>query len=176
MDGSVLTVHSGGLLSPDAVLGDLWFRPYRAGDMLKVDVQAAQADIAPQLAELAPDLEPAVIESGMAWTGLYQGQIVGCAGIQPIWPGRANAWALIGPVPRHCWVKVTLKVRAEIAAAHAKGWRRIEATPADAFPAGRRWVELLGFERLCRLEAYDPFGNDHWLYAHVAKESTLCRS
>lgn len=142
------------------------FRPFGPADLERLALQEAQQDLREWLS--APGRGEELATGGPAWTGIIAGRVVGCAGIRPIWPGRATAWALIGRIPPAEWVRVTAKVRAELRDAHAAGHRRIEATVSVGFEAGCRWVGALGFQFEGIARAYDPYGNDHYLYARVA--------
>lgn len=46
-------------------------------------------------------------------------------------------------------------------------WQRIEATVEEGFPAGCRWLELLGFEFEGRMRAFGVDGETHLRYARV---------
>jgi hypothetical protein len=102
-----------------------------------------------------------------AWSGEVHGLIVGSAGLIPMWPGRAIAWALIGAIPPSCWPAVTRKVQAVLAAAHAQGYWRIEASCLAGFKQGERFLGLLGFKPEGLMEAYDPAARSNWLYARI---------
>lgn len=141
------------------------FRTFEAADLERLALQAAQQDLRAWLS--VPGRGAELAAAGPAWTGEIAGAVVGCAGFRLIWPGRATAWALIGRIPPAEWVRVTAKVRAELAAAHAAGHRRIEATVTTGFGPGCRWVRILGFEVEGIARAYDPSGNDHFLYARI---------
>jgi hypothetical protein len=109
----------------------------------------------------------ALQRSGLNWTAVEGHQVIMSAGIVPSWPGRAQAWAYVGEVPRRRWPAITARVMRAIEDTHAAGYRRIEATVRDGFDAGHRWLQILGFERRCLLPVYDHEGYDHWLYDRV---------
>lgn len=100
-----------------------------------------------------------------SYTGVIDGKPVFCAGVSEPWPKHFEAWAYM---PRHTskmMVQITRIVKRYF---EFSDFVRVEAAIDCQFAAGRRWVELLGFE----LEApvmrkYSPDGRDHSLYAKV---------
>lgn len=91
---------------------------------------------------------------------------LGCAGIIPVWRGRAMAWAFISSEVGHHMVVCTRYVRHMLDCYPAD---RIEATVLDGFVAGDKWARLLGFE--CEtpngMRMYDPSGRTMKLYSRV---------
>jgi hypothetical protein len=84
---------------------------------------------------------------------MHRGAIVGAGGVIPDLEPRAVAWFIVDPLlPSRVMVDVRRKCAEVIAAAHAKGWRRIEAHVHERFPRGCRFTERLGFT----LEGYSP--------------------
>jgi hypothetical protein len=146
----------------------MWIAAFRAEHLTAIELQAAQAELSMPLRRRAAEAGPAIEATGMGWTAIEGTQPVMSAGILPQWPGRAVAWALVGKaVPRRRWPRLTRIVRQSLEDAHAAGYRRIEATVVQGHDAGLRWMKLLGFRRVGLLRAYDPFGNDHWLFERV---------
>jgi RimJ/RimL family protein N-acetyltransferase len=47
--------------------------------------------------------------------------------------------------------------------------RRLEASVEVGFPAGERWLELLGFEHEGPLRAFGANGEDHVRYARIQR-------
>ena len=141
------------------------FVPFVPGHLAVLRLQAAQDLLQPLLADPAYGVSIAV--PGLSWSGITDGSVIGCAGILPQSPGRAIAWALIGSIPARDWVAVTGMVRRQIAEARRHGLWRIEAVVRADFPAGRRWVEALGFACEGLMRAYGPDRSDCYLYARV---------
>jgi hypothetical protein len=142
------------------------FEPFLAGDLGGLQLRREQG--------LERDLLPhhsvgeALQATGLGWTARVDGQVAACAGFLVQWPGRATAWALIGEIDNwRAWPAITRKVAAELDALEARGFWRIEATVRIGFAAGTRWLKALGFERRCLLPAYDPAGNDVWLFDRI---------
>jgi len=128
----------------------------------------AQAPAAAML-QARPEIHGALAASGLNWTAVDGHRVIMSAGIVPVWPGRALAWAMVGAVPRRRWPAITARVGQAIEEGHAAGYRRIEATVLHGFTAGHRWLQRLGFELRCFLPAYDTEGRDHWLYDRVRR-------
>jgi hypothetical protein len=98
----------------------------------------------------------------MAMAAVVGEAAVAMAGILPVWPGRASAWAIIAhdAIPLRCWPAITDKVLWMLGQAHMRGYRRIEATVDPEHPAACRWIRRLGFEAYGLLEAYTPDSRD----------------
>jgi hypothetical protein len=143
----------------------LEFIPFRPEHLRSLHLQAAQRYLQPLLDR--PDYG-AALATPYAWSGTIGGNLVGCAGLLPSWPGRATAWALLTPAlsARH-FLRAHHKVRDVLEAALRAGNRRIETTVDAAFDAGHRWVRALGFEPEGLMRAYSPDGRDHFLYART---------
>lgn len=144
------------------------FRAFRPGDIAEIQLQAAQvaaADAWPQWRAQAAQAGTL----GPAWTGALAGRVLGCAGMVEQWPGRAEAWCMIGcDVPRWAWLAIhrTVAWRMDVAA-EALGFRRIEATVRAGWAPGERWVRMLGFEYEGLMRAYSPDGADYVRWARV---------
>lgn len=110
-----------------------------------------------------------LVRAGPAWTARHGGRIIGCGGFGVLWRGRAEAWCFIADgVPKTLWPALhRLVVRALDRVADDMGLRRIEASCAYGWPAGRRWLELLGFGEAHLARAYAPDGRDFWKLARV---------
>lgn len=147
-------------------MAEIVFIPYRPEHLAQLRLQSAQGML--QALLLDRGYAAALAVPGLAWTGLVDGAVVGCAGFLPQTPGRCVAWALIGQeVPRHAWLAITRQVVAGMVEVRRRGFWRIEAVVHARFAAGRRWVELMGFEFEGLMRAYDPERSDCLLYARV---------
>jgi RimJ/RimL family protein N-acetyltransferase len=144
------------------------FVPFMPAHLVALPIAEARAWLKPLAEE--PGLAATVAIAGLAWTAIMveNGAVVGCAGIVPVWQGRATTWAFTGVLPRTAWVAVTRRAMAGLAEAHARGYRRIEAAVHAKFEEGHRWAAMLGFEPEGVARCYGPDGADHVLYARVA--------
>jgi RimJ/RimL family protein N-acetyltransferase len=106
------------------------------------------------------------LENEHAATLMLDGRPIACAGVFPIWEGRAYLW---------CWLgcNATAKTFLELhrfAKRFLDGlpFRRVEAAVECDFAAGHRWVKALGFElEAPRMRCFEIDGRDSALYARV---------
>lgn len=100
-----------------------------------------------------------------AFTALHEGDPIACGGLIEIWPGRAEAWAFFDPKAGKCFTALhRIALRLLEIACH----RRIEATVDLDFPAGHKWIKMLGFKKEAeRLKSYTVDGRDSALYARI---------
>lgn len=137
-------------------------RPWVKGDTAKVDIQDAQfymrgaAEIDADFSELS--------EKGLAWSFEHDGVVFGIAVVVPIWENRAMALMLFSRDAGKWFTRVHKVV---VRFLESCGIRRVEATVDVDFPAGNRWIEMLGFEYEGLMKAYRPDGADMNLYARV---------
>ncbi len=105
------------------------------------------------------------LAAGDSYTAIMDGRVVACAGVQSMWEGRGDAWALIardigpdGMHEMHYAVKRYLR---------ASMLRRIEAACDATFLQAHRWLMLLGFRYEGPLAKYTPDGRDCLRFARV---------
>lgn len=91
-----------------------------------------------------------------------------CAGLVPIWQGRALAWALLADCGKHSFREIHYAVKRFL---DAQEIRRIETSVRRDFPAGHRWARALGFRREtpAGMAGYHPDGSRADLYARVMR-------
>lgn len=107
----------------------------------------------------------ALAGTGMAYTGMVGNRAIGCAGLVEQWGGRACAWAVLSAETGPHMLAISRAVRRGL---DMHGYRRVEAAVrVDYPPAGKRWMELLGFRWECRAECYTPDGVAADLYSRV---------
>ena len=108
------------------------------------------------------------LEGAVGWTLRMEDEIIGCAGLLPMWPGVMQAWLLPSPLlpryPRTVVEALIVNLQRLIA---DRGLRRVQCTVQKEFLAGRRLVEWLGFEPEGLAIAYGPQGEDHVHYAWI---------
>lgn len=140
----------------------IYFTPFRPLHIRRLhDVQGEQAEDAVFAIEMG---EAAALAEHKAWTGWIGSDVVGCAGILPVWPGRSAVWALIGTRCGPHMRTITRFVREKLDQCED---RRIEATVLHGFKAGEQWAKLLGFKRETPdgMQSYDPAGRTMSLYS-----------
>ena len=143
-------------------------KTFEPQNILRVRPQAAQFGDFP--GEITADVGRRLADH-FAITGWVGNDIIGCCGIAELWTHRAMAWALLSADCSQHMVPITRLVHQALMLHPAN---RIEATVFEDFPAGRRWVEMLGFhcETPSPMRGYDARGRSTWLYAMV--KSDLC--
>ena len=107
---------------------------------------------------------------GMAFTGLAKtrglnSEILGVAGLSPLWNGVAQAWVVVGlGVKKHRFFlhRNVLKYLDILAKTHSL--RRIQATVPCFSDGNLSWIESLGFELESKLKGFGPDGKDHFMY------------
>lgn len=144
-------------------------RPFEPADLGEIQLQPQQA------AEMAGmgdwrALADAVMAAGPAWTARHDGRVIACAGVGVMWPGRAEAWAFIAQgIPKRVWPALHRAVETRLGEAQRElGLRRVEASCAYGWPAGERWLRMLGFGEAHLARAYAPDGRDFWKFARIA--------
>ncbi len=95
-----------------------------------------------------------LMSNGKTYTALRGDKPLMCAGLIEMWPGRAQAWALLSAD-----IRLNLLALTRVAAIY------LDNCPYHRVEAGVRWAELLGFRREGRMVKYGPDQADHWLYA-----------
>lgn len=107
--------------------------------------------------------------SGWAWSGIADGHLIGSAGIQKIWHGRALCWAFLAQDVGREMLHV---VRAMLGQIGRQRFRRLEMAVRCDFEPGHRMARLLGFHMEAeRLSAYLPNGQDAALYARILHDA-----
>lgn len=104
-----------------------------------------------------------------AWTGVHDGQVIGCAGMVPLLPGCGEIWALFSDaLPRHK-VSMIKELRRHIANLQDQGYPRLQTVVQSDFETGKRFVERLGFVNEGKMRKYMN-GVDYDRYANVGGE------
>jgi len=107
-------------------------------------------------------------ENGAAFTGLYEGKIVGCAGVRVLWKGVGEAWAVFSPNVIHLvkeayvYVDKYLQIIME-----DHGLWRVQCHVRTDLDIFSHYVENLGFEREGLMRKYGYDGKDRYLYSYV---------
>lgn len=150
------------------------FRPFRARDLRFLALRPELRRAAPMLAD--PEYG-AALEGPRSFSAFVRGaegdgwRLAGCGGLVEWWPGRAEAWALVGDVPRRAWPAVTRFVAATLDAAAADGAVRVEAYADTPFAAAHGWLRALGFVHEARCEGRGPGGRDQDQYVRIRRRA-----
>jgi hypothetical protein len=134
--------------------------PFKPEHLDEIDLQPGQASWRDyRSAEYALELA-----LHTAITARAEGRIMACAGVVPVGEEDGMVWALVARDAGRYFLKFRSMVGRLF---EVSGKKRIFANTECEFSAGCRWLELLGFERIERINAYGPDGRDHYLYEKV---------
>jgi hypothetical protein len=103
---------------------------------------------------------------GASYSAEVDGDIVACAGLTELSPGRALAWSYLSPnLGGQMMLRIT---RACNRMMNLSSFRRVEMDVLWDHAEGHRWARILGFDLECpRRRAYGPDGRDYALYSRV---------
>jgi hypothetical protein len=144
-------------------------RPFKAEDMLhllETGIKEFGLKCIPtdQMKELAQERE----DNGQCITGFYDDEIVGCGGIDLMWPGVGEVWLFLSyevdRYPKQCFrvIKNGLdKLIEDNELIRCQAWCR------SGFDKGHTLFRHLGFKPEGIAEKYMPDGTDAILYAKV---------
>ncbi|TXG77626.1 hypothetical protein E6Q11_02535 [Candidatus Dojkabacteria bacterium] len=134
---------------------------YESKHMDMLIEQEATAYLRPYMTKKHAD----ALENTMAYTGIYSGKVIVCAGVVEYWANRGEAWALLDAQCRKEFIFIHNVIRRFL---NICPLRRVEAAVDLNFEAGHRWVKALGFKlEAPLLRAYRQDGGDCSLYARV---------
>lgn len=138
--------------------------PFAPGHLGALDLQPRQTLYRPYMTATVGS----GLAGGTAWSAVHAGRVVCCAGLQPIWPGRAAAWALFSKwFTPPLFLRLHLFARGVLDNAQANGLRRIETQIDPEFPQAVRWAMLLGFEIEGLMRRFLPDGREMYLVARI---------
>lgn len=106
---------------------------------------------------------------GLAYAVLDGPDLVAGGGLVPMWPGRAEAWALVSRFARKRQLVKAVQLAAQTVAARQRdpSFRRIEMFVRCDPSWCRSFIAGLGFVREGLLKAWDPAGRDVWMCARI---------
>lgn len=137
--------------------------PFKPEHLASLILQPSQACMQAALSDPAYHAELARHE---AYTALDGDRVIACAGVVKLWPGRAQAWALIAiDIGPDLMRSVHFAVKRFLTAHRG----RLEMNVAADFENAHRWARALGFK--CEtpegMEQYLPEGGSAFLYSRV---------
>lgn len=134
---------------------------FKSSHLVRLNVQKAQSVISIDFRKHGDELE-----KHFSYSALCGDVVLACAGILPLWPGRAQVWAwLSGDI-----LPSQMSAIHKAAARGIKSYpvKRLEATCAVEFKAAHRWLQMLGFQ--CEtpvMRGYHPDGSDEAMYVRI---------
>lgn len=135
-------------------------RPTEPLDFVRIDEHEWQVGC---MAGLSYDVAKTMCNR-YAYTAEEDGEVVGIAGIITMWEGRGYAWALLSV---NSGKKMVTICRAMKAVMNIYPGARIECMVDAEFEAGRKLMDVLGFEFEGRMKKATRDGGDAFLYAYV---------
>ncbi len=134
---------------------------FQAEHLSGLQLQSAQRDMARYMSQA---YGAALEQAGNAFTAIKDGRVLGCAGVERVWPDRGIAWSLLGAISPSEMLAVHRRVAGFL---DDQALRRIEMTVDAAHAPGHRWARMLGFQFEGTLRAFTPDGRDCALYARI---------
>lgn len=136
---------------------------YRADHLARLDVQDNQRDL---MRLVTDEQAEALVNEGWSHSCVEGNRVYGCAGIIPLWPGRALAWSYLSlHATGSKFLAVHRAVQRRLNECYIK---RIEMTVSYDHEEAHRWARMLGFVMEApHMEAYLPDGTACSLYARV---------
>lgn len=109
---------------------------------------------------------------GLAFTVLYHGTVIACAGIRPLWSGVAEAWVLFGPEVKNHTIFVFKNTKRYIADLTKKHnlWR-LQAYCRTDFPEAINFLYHAGFRVEGKARKYNPDGTDAYFMSIIREVS-----
>jgi len=148
-------------------MGKVAFVPMMKEHLPLIRVQKMQDHIGSVI-----DAKSVLIYPGLSWTGLVGGVVLGCAGVYPVWYGRAFVWAFLSEDFGNGYFLQTHRfVHLVLAALQKKPeFKRLECTVKGDHQSGHRWMKLLGFalETPDGMSSYSPEGEKFFMYSRVS--------
>ena len=122
------------------------------------------------------ELAQAREDNGKCITGLVDDVVVGCGGIDELWPGVGEVWLFLSyevdkyPIRSYEVIRQGLEELIE----HNNLWR-VQAHGRIGFPAAHTLFRHLGFKVEGKEEMYAPDGTDCLLYARINRNVRVNR-
>lgn len=137
------------------------FKPEHFGQFILRGYDRSPIEVFPDLKIRAEQLN-----GSPAYTGLVNGEIIGCAGVQIQWPGVGEAWMMVSTLIEKYPLFVHRSVKkALIEIQEQYQLQRIQTTVLADFETAHKWVERLGFQCEGIMRKFGPDGSDHYRYA-----------
>lgn len=128
--------------------GQIVVRPFKVQDMLDVIAKGimecnVRSDGSNDLRELAEARE----SSGTARTGMIDGEVAGCAGVDLLWPGVGEIWLLLSHLPEEKSVAAVLLLKRWLSyLINENKLHRLQCHVRCDFAKAVKLVEYMGFQ------------------------------
>jgi len=109
--------------------------------------------------------------AGLAFTALYHGTPIGCAGLRPMWEGVAEAWLLFGPDIKDHTLYLYRNAKQYLAdLTDQLNLHRIQAYCRTDWPEAINFLYHLGFKTEGKARKYNTDGSDAYFMAIVKEK------
>lgn len=144
-------------------------RPYKAEDAIEILSTKPRQPML-ELDNITKEFAKLKETRGPALTGTVDGRVIGCGGLEILWPGFAEGWCLFSE-RIEIYGMATAKTVKRVLWKWIKEYKlvRIQAPLRADFPLGLRFTEWLGFEYEATLHKYHPDRCDALIYSIVEK-------
>lgn len=143
----------------------IYIREFQESDALSLDGMLEPGVLGhPMHAKWAAEYKA----NGPCFTGVRNGNVIGCGGIMILWPGVGEAWANLAPAVRHSPKDVLYCLRKGLEIiTSAYDLKRVQAYATPSFPESVRLLKHLGFVEEGVLRCYWEGGIDAVIMAKV---------
>jgi len=108
----------------------------------------------------------AIQKAGPCFSAFVGYDVIACAGIIQLWPGRAQVWSLLSNQMSRYYRDIHRAVKHYVDAYRV---RRLECLVDPRHPEAVRWAKHLGFQYEATMRAYDMQGNDQAMYVRLQR-------
>lgn len=137
--------------------------PFEPWHLHWLTLQPTQA----HLSELLTDAHgEAIQKAGPCYSAFVGADVIACAGVIQMWPGRAQVWSLLSDKMPLYARDIHRAVKNYLLAYRV---RRLECIVDPRHDAAVRWAEHLGFVKEGVMRAYDMHGNDQAMYVRLQR-------
>lgn len=139
--------------------------------MWQKDLTSILDEIEPGAEALHQRTEDVRFRYGPAFTFLYRGEIIACAGVTIYWKGMGEVWLATSKIWKSM-VKVAVIWTRDVLDYFQDNWHlwRLQADIPEENEVSRRFIEHYGFVAESKMRMYDSLGRDTIRYARIREE------
>ncbi len=103
---------------------------------------------------------------GRSMTGIEDGKVLGCYGVDLLWPGVAEFWAMFSPDIEKRSIEVCRLIKSEVDRL-AEDYHRVQSHVRFDFWSALRMMQWLGFREECLCRKFTQDGADCYQFARI---------
>jgi len=126
--------------------------------VIECGVQAVDLEVVKRLANERE-------QEGLAMTGLDNG-VLGCYGIDELWPGVGEFWAMFSPEIAPRFIEVCRLIKSEVDRLSSQ-YHRVQCYIRGDFYPSLRMIQWLDFDEECICKKYTRDGADCYQYSRT---------